>query len=82
MLGKTIWIEQTGGKAKLTGGVIGSPTHPVNIIVNGGLEIASGTIIHGNVIVTGSFSVGGGAIINGMLYGGEQVDLGGAGGFK
>jgi hypothetical protein len=55
--GKTntmIWIDQTGGTAKLDGStVIGSATQPVILVVNGDLRLAGTATIYGLVFVLG-----------------------------
>lgn len=53
--GATIWIDQTSGDARLSGtSVIGSPTAPVLIIVNGNMDMSGSTTIYGIVIVLGT----------------------------
>ncbi len=53
--GKTnsiIWIDQTGGEAKIDGTtIIGSPTQPVIMIVNGNLRLSGTATIYGLVYV-------------------------------
>jgi len=75
--GTTIWIDQTGGEARLTGSaVIGSPSAPVILIVNGNLFLSGSSIIYGLVFqmggttatdVTGSVQINGGFITTGAV---------------
>lgn len=56
-VGTTIWIDQTGGSATLSGNItIGSPTQPVILIVNGDLRLSGtgvGTKIYGFIYQMG-----------------------------
>jgi hypothetical protein len=53
--GTSIWIEQTGGTASLTGNVtIGSPTNPVLLIINGDVNFSGNVTIYGFVFIYGS----------------------------
>lgn len=59
--GKTIWINQTGGEARLSGNAtIGSPTAPVVLIVNGPFKANGTTTIYGMVYVIGTWDNSGG----------------------
>jgi len=55
MTGTSIWIDQTAGTAKLDGAaVIGSPTNPVLLIVNGNLKVTGSLVLYGFLYVTGT----------------------------
>lgn len=54
MTGTSIWIDQTGGSARLNSNItIGSPTNPVLLIVNGNLNIDGNVTIYGYVFIMG-----------------------------
>ncbi len=77
-----IWIEQTGGNAQLNSNVvIGSPTHPVLLIVNGNIDFSGGVTIYGFVFVNGTTSaetnITGSVAINGGIA--TTGDLGASG---
>ena len=66
----TIWIDQTGGQATLSGSAtIGTTNSPVLLVVNGNLNISGSVQINGLVIIIGdpSVSVTGSVQINGGL---------------
>ncbi len=76
VVGKSIWINQTGGEARINAGtVIGSPSQPVILIVNGSLKANGGATIYGVVYVIGDWDNNGGgnldiigaAIVEGSL---------------
>ena len=53
--GTSIWIDQTGGTANLSGTTtIGSATDPVVLIVNGNLDIAGSVTMYGFVFILGN----------------------------
>ncbi len=54
MTGTSIWIDQTGGTAKINGNVtIGTADNPVLLIVNGNLDIMGDVVIYGFIFVLG-----------------------------
>lgn len=56
--GVSIWIDQTSGTAKISSStVIGSPSSPVLLIINGNLKISGSTIVYGLIYVTGTADV-------------------------
>jgi len=70
--GETISINQIGGEASISGSVtVGTEPNPVNIVVDGDLEIKgtgpSDVAINGNVIVTGDLKLTGNVTINGLV---------------
>jgi Tfp pilus assembly protein PilX len=68
MSGTSIWIEQTGGTAKLGGSaVIGTAVNPVLLIVNGNLKMSGSLVINGLIFTTGtaSTSVTGSVVLTG-----------------
>jgi Tfp pilus assembly protein PilX len=77
--GQSIWINQTGGSsAQLSGNsVIGSPTKPVVLVVNGPLQANGTTTIYGIVYVIGDWdnsgggtlTINGSAIVEGSMTG-------------
>lgn len=76
-LASIIWIDQTGGTAKITGNVeIGSPSKPVVMIVNGNLDLAGSVKIYGFVYqmggttatdITGTIDIIGGFATSGSM---------------
>ncbi len=58
MTGTSIWIDQTGGSAQLSGAtVIGSATAPVLLIVNGNIKLSGTVVLYGMLFVTGDATV-------------------------
>ncbi len=74
--GQTITIEQLAGKARIRGSnlTLGSAERPINIIVDGNLEVASADMIngnvtiHGNLIVTGNVELNSNVVVNGLVF--------------
>ena len=65
VVGQTIWIEQTGGTARINGNTtIGSATQPVILIVNGNFKAKGNTTIYGIVYVAKNWNNGGGGNLN------------------
>ena len=75
--GTTIWISQTNGTAEISGNTtIGSPSNPVNLVVDGNLELSNQVTIYGNVIVSGNIQMTGTGEINGLLFSGGSFEAG------
>jgi Tfp pilus assembly protein PilX len=69
LTGTSIWIDQTGGDAKINGNtVIGSAANPVLIVVNGNLDLSGGATIYGFIYVIGGVATSITGNIN--IYGG------------
>lgn len=77
--GKTIWIEQSAGKASINGTTtIGSANNPVILIVNGELQINGNTTIYGLVYAgNADVKVNGNFDIHGMLIAETNLDASG-----
>lgn len=74
--GQVIWINQTGGTAKINSNVtIGSPTDPVVLVVNGNLTLNGNATLYGVLFVAnqwtnnggGNFDLIGSAIVDGAV---------------
>ena len=79
--GSTIWITQSGGEAILNSDItIGSSENPVNIIVDGQLNIGGGVVIYGNVVVSQKIVLAGHSVINGLVFASQEADIGSSGG--
>lgn len=58
MTGTSIWIDQTGGVARISGDTtIGSAAQPVLLIVNGSLSLSGDVTIYGYVFVIGTAGI-------------------------
>lgn len=69
MTGTSIWIDQTGGQANISGNtVIGSAANPVLMIVNGNLDISGNAIVYGFIYVIGGVATD--LTGNAKIYGG------------
>jgi Tfp pilus assembly protein PilX len=80
MTGTSIWIDQTGGQATLSGNpVIGTAANPVLLIVNGNLNISGNAVIWGFVYVIGGVatSLTGNSVINGGVVSTDNLSLSG-----
>jgi len=52
--GTSIWIDQTGGTASISGNTtIGTPQNPVLLVVNGGLSVSGNLTVYGYIFVFG-----------------------------
>ena len=81
--GTSIWIDQTGGTATVNGfSIVGSPSQPVLLIINGASELTGFVIIYGFVFIDGAVSVAASANI--YIYGGiaNTGNLSGAGSLR
>jgi Tfp pilus assembly protein PilX len=82
MTGTSIWIDQTGGAATLSGSTtIGSAAAPVLLIVNGTFSLTGNVTIYGLVFVLGStgitLSLGNSQVIGAMITS-EELTIGGS----
>lgn len=76
LIGTSIWIDQLGGSANLSGNVtIGSSSSPVLMIVNGNLNITGNVVIYGFLYVMGQTTTDilGNVTVNGGVV--TQSDL-------
>lgn len=71
-----IWVN--GNKTINGTDVIGSPTDPAIVIINGDLTLTGGTI-YGVLYVTGTIAIAGNAIVKGSIVGENQTPSTGAG---
>lgn len=78
--GAAIWIEQTGGEARIKSGTIGSVENPVLLIVNGNVRLGGTTTIYGLLYVTQDLNhaTGQAQIIGGFV---SEGNVRGAGNF-
>lgn len=66
--GIVIWINQTSGESTLNNNaIIGSPSNPVLLVVNGDLKINGGATIYGLVYSTGNIEMQGSSTIEGAV---------------
>jgi hypothetical protein len=82
MTGTTIWIEQTGGTASISGStVIGTAANPVLLIVNGNLNISGNVVINGFIFAIGPASatttITGNVAITGGLVASDNFTMSG-----
>lgn len=80
--GTTIWIDQSGGEATISGNtVIGSAANPVIIVVNGSLNLSGNATIYGLVFALGATSantdITGNVSVNGALIAADNTRLAG-----
>ena len=80
--GTTIWIDQPSGTVNISGNTtIGTPSAPVLLIVNGGLNISGNTNLYGFLFVVGATSattnISGTLNINGGMATGDSLNVSG-----
>jgi Tfp pilus assembly protein PilX len=80
--GTTIWIDQPAGTVNISGNTtIGTPSAPVLLIVNGGLNISGNTNLYGFLFVVGQTSattnISGTLNINGGMATGDSLNISG-----
>jgi Tfp pilus assembly protein PilX len=79
--GKSIWIDQTGGIATVTGNTtIGSAANPVLIVVNGDLKLSGNITIYGYIFVFGNNtyeSIAGNVNVTGSLASAGPLSISG-----
>ncbi len=72
--GVSIWVDQSAGTAKLNANVvIGSPTKPVILFVDGDMHMNGGVKIYGLVYVTGELTTTGNSDIYGAMISQNSV---------
>lgn len=77
--GELIWIDQTGGDAKITSAVqIGSQANPVILVVNGDFKTSGSPVIYGFIYVTGNLELTGNEQINGGIIANGEAKLDGS----
>lgn len=67
VLGQTIYVNGNGGAVSLPNGTIGSRDRPVQLVIDGDLDLKGSPEIFGIVYVTGKVTGGGNVTVNGVL---------------
>lgn len=79
--GTSIWIDQTGGTAKINGGTIGTVENPVLLVINGKADLTGNAVIYGFVYIMGETTtdVLGSVQVHGSIITQADISLKGSG---